>query len=260
MLNIQSNYHTQAKKVLILGNIDCSKESEAIKNLNQDNKKDLKKARNLVSNIDKYVSDLVYQIVKAGKIPIIIGGGHNNAYGNLKGASLAKNKAVNAVNFDAHTDFRAEEGRHCGNGFSYAYTEGFLKNYFIFGVHENYTSENTFKTINKLKSIQYNTFEAIKVRKELRFKSEMQKALDHVSKNAFGIEIDCDAILNIPSCAKTPSGFSTNNAREFVNFFGKHKNAMYLHICEAAPKKKQQAQVGALISYLITDFIRANAS
>ncbi len=260
LLNIQSNHLTQASKVLILGTIDCNKELEAVKSLDQNNKKDIKTARKLVSTIDTYVSDLVHQIVKAGKVPIIIGGGHNNAYGNLKGMSLAKNKAVNAVNFDAHPDFRAEEGRHSGNSFSYAYNEGFLKNYFIFGLHENYTYETTFKTVNKIKSIQYNTFEAIKVRKELKFKAEMQKALDHVSKNSFGIEIDCGAIQNIPSSSKTPSGFSTNNTREFVNFFGKHKNASYLHICEAAPKKKQQAQIGKLISYLITDFIRANAS
>ncbi len=259
LLNIQSNRLTKANKTLILGNIDCSKEVEAIKVLSQNNKRHIKKARNLVSDIDKHVSDLVHQIIRAGKIPIIIGGGHNNAYGNLKGMSLAKNKTINAVNFDAHPDFRAEEGRHSGNGFSYAYNEGFLKNYFIFGLHENYTSEKTFKTVNKIKSIQYNTFEAIKVRKELKFKAEMQKALDHVSKNSFGIEIDCDAIQNIPSNAKTPSGFSTNNTREFVNFFGKHKNASYLHICEAAPKKKQRNQVGKLISYLITDFIRANS-
>ena len=260
LLNIQNNYHTQANKVVILGNIDCSKELEILKTLNQDNKKDIKKARNLVLNIDKYVSDLVYQIVKAGKIPIIIGGGHNNSYGNLKGTSLAKNKAINAINFDAHPDFRAEEGRHSGNGFSYAYNEGFLKNYFIFGLHEDYTSETTFKTVNKIKSVQYNTYEAIKVRKQLKFKAEMQKALDHVSKNSFGIEIDCGALRNIPSSDKTPSGFSVNNTREFLNFFGKHKNAAYLHICEAAPKKKQRDQVGRLISYLITDFIRANAN
>ncbi len=260
LLNVQSNRLTHPNKILILGNIDCSKEMEAIKTLSQDNKRDIKKARKLVSDIDTYVSDLVNQIVKAGKVPIIIGGGHNNAYGILKGMSLEKNKAVNAVNFDAHPDFRAEEGRHCGNGFSYAYNEGFLKNYFIFGLHENYTSERTFKTVNKIKSIQYNTFEAIKVRKELKFRAEMQKALEHISKNSFGIEIDCDAIQNIPSNDKTPSGFSVNNTREFVNFFGKHKNASYLHICEATPKKKQKKQVGKLISYLITDFIRANGS
>jgi formiminoglutamase len=38
---------------------------------------------------------------------------------------------VNAINFDAHSDFRILEGRHSGNGFSYAYEEGFLKKYFI---------------------------------------------------------------------------------------------------------------------------------
>jgi arginase family enzyme len=35
---------------------------------------------------------------------------------------------VNAINFDAHSDFRILEGRHSGNGFSYAYEEGFQKN------------------------------------------------------------------------------------------------------------------------------------
>jgi formiminoglutamase len=48
---------------------------------------------------------------------------------------------VNAINFDAHSDFRILEGRHSGNGFSYAYEEGFLKNILFFGLHENYTSK-----------------------------------------------------------------------------------------------------------------------
>ena len=82
---------------------------------------------------------------------LIIGGGHNNAYGNIKGLALAKGIPVNAINFDAHTDFRAEEGRHSGNGFSYAYAEGFLKNYFIFSLQRNYTSDILFKTLKKLK-------------------------------------------------------------------------------------------------------------
>ncbi len=203
---------------------------------------------------------MVYQIVKAGKIPIIIGGGQNNSYGNIKGTSLVKNSAINVVNLDAHPDFRPEEGRHSGNGFSYAFAEGFLKNYFVFGLHENYTSETIFKTINKIKSVQYNTFEGMKVRKEKKFRSELQIALDHVSNTSFGIEIDCDAIESVPSSAQSPSGFSVNNVREFVNFFGQNINVAYLHICEASPKKKQQNQVGKLISYLITDFMRANGS
>ena len=259
LLNIQNNAFNTAKNVLALGHLDFTEEQKKLSKWNQSDLKDIKKARNLVAEIDKEVSDLIYNIVKAGKIPIIIGGGHNNAYGNIKGTSLALQKKINVINFDAHTDFRALEGRHSGNGFSYAFAEGFLNRYFIFGIHKNYTSQSILdEALNVENNIKYNTFEAIEVEKTLKFKSEIKKALKYVSKGAFGIEIDCDAIANVPSSAQTPSGFSVNQARQFVHFFGSNTNAQYLHICEAAPTKKTATQVGKLISYLITDFIRAN--
>ena len=260
LLNIQSNEVTHAKNTLILGCLDFEKYQNKLKKLDQNHKKDITKARKLVTKIDESVSFLISQIVKAGKIPIIIGGGHNNAYGNIKGTSLALKKPIHAVNFDAHHDFRAEEGRHSGNGFSYAYAEGFLKNYFIFGLHENYISQQIYNTLKKVKTLKYNTYEAVSVRKELKFKSEIEVALNHVSDFNFGLEMDCDAIANIPSSAMTPSGFSVKEARQFVHQMGSHKNVSYLHICEAAPTSETETQVGKLISYLITDFIRAHQS
>ena len=257
LLNIQSNEFTNADKILILGYLDFSEELSEMSKLKPSKKKDVLKARKLVEKIDAHVSHIIYQIVKAGKKPIVIGGGHNNAYGNIKGSSLALNCPINAINLDAHSDFRAEEGRHSGNGFSYAFAEGFLENYFVFGLHENYTSDKVFKTLDKTKNINYNTFEALEIRNELKFKNELKVALEHVSNNYFGIEIDCDAIENIPSSAMTPSGFSVNKARRFVTHFARNENAIYLHVCEAAPTKKTDTKVGKLITYLITDFIRA---
>lgn len=257
LLNIQSNQATKANRVLILGHLDYSEIRDLVNK--KPSKKNIAKARAYVEDIDKDVTYVVASIVKAGKIPIVIGGGHNNAYGNIKGLALAKNDKVSVVNFDAHSDFRPEEGRHSGNGFSYAYAEGFLKNYFIFGLHENYTSDNILKTINKVKAISYVTYESLEVRKEVKFKTELERGLDHIASKYFGIEIDCDTIENIPSSAATPSGFSTKQARQFVHFFAKHSNASYLHICEASPTKKSETKIGKLITYLITDFIRANA-
>lgn len=258
LLNIQSNGFTKAKRILILGHLDYSEQREALLALDHSKKKTLSKVRKQVEVIDKDVTHVVSSIVKAGKIPIIIGGGHNNAYGNIKGCALATNGKINVVNFDAHSDFRAEEGRHSGNGFSYAYAEGFLKNYFIFGLHENYTSEALLKKMKKVKSIKYNTYEDIEVLNKIDFTNEMEIALNHVSNKRFGIEIDCDAIENIPSSAMSPSGFSVKQSRKFVNYFGKHNNATYLHICEATPTKKTETKVGKLITYLITDFIKAH--
>jgi len=133
-----------------------------------------------------------------------------------------------------------------------------LANYFIFGLHENYTSDKIFKALDKSKSIEYNTFEALEIRNELKFKKELERAYLHVSNSNFGIEIDCDAIENTTSSAITQSGFSVNKTRQFLNYFAKHKNATYLHICEADSKKKTSNQDGKQITYLITDFIKAN--
>jgi len=259
LLNTQKNPFNKPEQLCILGHLDFSNEQKQLTKWNQNNIKHIKKARALVAEINKDVCYLIYNIVKAGKIPIIIGGGHNNAYGNIKGTSLALNKKINVVNFDAHTDFRALEGMHSGNGFSYAFAEGFLNRYFIFGMHKNYTSQAILnEALNADNNINYNTFEAIEVEKTLKFKPEMKVALKFVSKNYFGIEIDCDAIANIPSSAQTPSGFSVNQTRQFVYCFGSNKNVKYLHICEAAPTKETATQVGKLITYLITDFITAN--
>jgi formiminoglutamase len=44
---------------------------------------------------------------------------------NIKGAALAKGKPVSAINYDSRARLRMLEGRHSGNGFSYAFEEGF---------------------------------------------------------------------------------------------------------------------------------------
>ncbi|MDP5201941.1 formimidoylglutamase [Flavobacterium sp. DG2-3] len=260
--NIQHNRFSKGSNIIILGHINVADEMREVENLDFNDIDDRSKLSQLVEKIDKEVSHIIFTIIKAGKTPIIIGGGHNNAYGNIKGAALAKGKPINAINFDAHSDFRILEGRHSGNGFSYAYEEGFLRKYFIFGLHENYTSKSVLDIIKKLEDrVRYNTYDSVNIRKEKDFNREMITALDFVKNDAFGIEIDLDAIPNIASSAMTISGFSVEELRQFVSFFGEHKNATYLHICEGAPDLDNSPNnnlIGKLIGYLVTDFIKAN--
>ena len=132
LLNVQSNAYTVPQKVLVLGHLEFDSYQKKLEKLDQSKTKDLQKARKYVSKIDSSVAHLISVIVSAGKIPIVVGGGHNNAYGNIKGTALALKQPINVVNFDAHHDFRPEEGRHSGNGFSYAFGEGFFKKLFCF--------------------------------------------------------------------------------------------------------------------------------
>ncbi|RRJ87737.1 arginase [Paenimyroides tangerinum] len=262
LLNIQHNKTCKANHVGVLGYFNFEEENELAKTLNPSIKEDRKQLFKLVEKIDKEIAFLVSKIIKSNKIPIIIGGGHNNAYGNIKGLALAKGRAVNVINFDAHTDFRPLEGRHSGNGFSYAFEEDFLRNYFIFGIHENYTSKEIFSRIKENdQRVKFNTYEQMEIRLEKDFRMELKYAARHIKDNSFGIELDLDAIIQMPSSAMTYSGFSTKKARQFVSYFANLENVSYLHICEGAPNfelEENKAVLGKFISYLITDFIKPN--
>ena len=261
--NIQHNRFCKGYQLLVLGQLDVCEDMKEVENLNFHNVDDRSKLSKLVEKIDKEVSHIIFNIIKSGKTPIIIGGGHNNSYGNIKGTALAKGKPINAINFDAHSDFRILEGRHSGNGFSYAYEEGFLKKYFIFGLHENYTSKSVLDIIKKIEErVRYNTYDSIKIRKEKDFNQELVHAIDFIQNDFYGIEIDLDAIPNIASSAMTLSGFSIEELRQFVSYFGKNRHASYLHICEGAPdlgEEKNNHLIGKLIGYLVTDFIKSNS-
>lgn len=259
--NIQHNRFCKGSQIIILGTLNVATEMEEAKDLDFHKTADRKQLSALVEKIDKEVVHVVTTLIKCGKTPIIIGGGHNNAYGNIKGTALGIGKPINAVNFDAHSDFRILEGRHSGNGFSYAFEEGFLKKYFIFGLHENYTSKNVIDILKKIEDrVNFNTYDEIKVRQQKNFQQELNTALDFIKNDAFGIEIDLDALPNIASSAMTMSGFSVEELRQFVYFFGKHRNAAYIHICEGAPvlgEEKNNHLIGKLIGYLVTDFIKS---
>jgi formiminoglutamase len=262
ILNMQSNDFLKGDELLVAGHIevnDLMKRSENV---------DVNTLRELVKELDERVSDTVRTIVAAGKIPIIIGGGHNNSYGNIKGASLglAESKKINSaqinvINSDAHTDFRSMEGRHSGNGFSYAFHEGFLNKYAVVGLHENYNSQRVLDELKKYpKQIQFSFFEDIFVREELNFKEAVRYAIGFTKDTFCGIELDMDTVQNIPSSAKTSSGISANQARQYVTWCGKNANAVYLHITEAAPVLshiKTDNKTGKLIAYLVTDFIKS---
>jgi len=257
LLNIQYNQLTNAENVILLGEIDCDSQMKQAENISKEETHYAEKLGELVTQIDHKVSEVVKMIVEAGKFPIIIGGGHNNSFGNLKGASEGLKKPINCINFDAHTDFRALEHRHSGNGFSYAFVDGFLDKYFIFGLHRNYTSEGVFNSMEKNSHrIQFNLFEDISIKQKLSFSEALKDAENFCCNENFGIELDMDAIEMMGSSAITPNGFTLNDTREFVSYFSKSQNANYLHICEGSPSAGVFSnQVGKAIAYLVSDQI-----
>ncbi len=258
LLNIQKNDFTAPENIILLGEIDCRSEMQKADNIDEADPNYYPKLGDLVEKIDEKVSTLVEKIISAGKTPIIIGGGHNNAYGNIKGTSSALKKPLNILNIDAHTDLRKLEHRHSGNGFSFAKSDGLLGKYSMFGIHKNYTPQYIFDEIGSNSTIRFDLFENLILQTHQGKMAAFNSHLEFVNKQAFGLELDCDAIINFPSSAQSPSGFNLNMVRNFLQLTSEEKNCEYLHICEAAPTQESAGQVGKALSFFITDFMKAD--
>jgi formiminoglutamase len=268
VLNVQSNSFLKGDELLVLGHVDFEGLMQQAAKVDSNTAAGIQKLRQLCAEADERVTEAIQLIVQAGKIPLIVGGGHNNSYGNIKGTALGlmargkiKTASINCINCDAHSDFRPLEGRHSGNGFSYAFHDQFLAKYAIVGLHANYNSFNVLSELKKHQNkIQYSLLEDIFIHERISYKQAVKAAVTFSGSNFFGVELDMDAIENIPASAKTSSGISTNQARQYVSWAAQNKKVAYLHIAEAAPVLshiKADNKTGKLIAYLLTDFMKS---
>lgn len=266
-LNIQSNDFLEGDSILLLGHFDFRELKELIEQNAHDEEEMINAWRHAVNTIDEAVEELVKVISAHKKIPIAIGGGHNNAYPLIKGAAKGLHKAgliplaqINAVNLDAHADFRPAEGRHSGNGFRYAEEDGYLQKYCIVGLHENYLPQNIWLDIVNNPFLDFITYEDIFLHEKRTFLQAVAHATSFTSDNFTGIELDLDCVEHTLSSAATPSGISPLHARQYLNYAASDCKPAYLHICEGAAELidgRKNESTGKLISYLVSDFIKA---
>jgi formiminoglutamase len=265
-LNIQSNDFLVGEELAVIGHFDFGDIQYLIDKNAHDEEEKVAAYRHAVVSIDEEVEGLIKSIVAAGKIPIAIGGGHNNAYPMIKGAAKGLQQAqkiplpqINCINLDAHTDYRPSEGRHSGNGFRYAEEDGFMQKYCVVGVHENYLPQNVWLDIVNNPFIDFITFEDIFLHEKRNFRQAVSHAIEFTDDNYTGIEVDLDCIEHVLSSASSPSALESVHARQFVNLCAAHVKAAYLHICEGATRLsngKTDDTTGKLISYLVSDFIK----
>jgi len=251
-LNTQVNQFNSVDNVVILGEINCDQELKKANQLDENQEDYHILLSDIVQKIDEKVSEISKLIFEHKKTPILIGGGHNNAYGIIKGYFEYHQQAINVLNIDAHTDLRHPDYRHSGNGFSYAYKNNFLNKYYVFGLHENYTPSYIFDFMESKKHINYYLYDELLHLNPLEKLSKLKAACNFLGER-FGLEIDCDAIENFDSSAKSPSGFGVGEIRNMIKLLN-NNTLHYIHICEAIPDKANQ--VGKALSYFVSDLLR----
>ena len=269
-LNIQSNAFLTGEDVLLLGNFDFGDIKYLVENTAYNNDELIEAYRHAVVIIDEEVENIIKFITSCNKIPIVIGGGHNNAYPIIKGVAKGlkkcgsiQNAQINCINLDAHADYKVTEGRHSGNAFRYAERDGFLKKYCVVGMHESYVQQNVLIDLNENPFLKYITFEDIFIREKIPYAEALVHAANFVNDNFTGLEIDLDCVQDVLSSASTPSGISVLQSRQFLNFMTLNCSPAYLHICEGVcqlANGKKDDSAAKLISYLVADFIKTKSS
>ena len=261
-LNLQSNDFIPAKQILLLGNIECA-DLQQQADVNNTEGASVEQLRQLVSMLDERVATVVQAIFDAGLYPLVIGGGHNNSYPLLKALSLSSGQKANSANLDPHSDFRPLEGRHSGNGFSYAHNAGYLEHYFVLGLHE---LKNSAATLTQLRDAgaEYCSYQRIFVRQELHYQQALDLCIEHVVRGQgdIGIELDTDSISLMPVSAFTNCGLTVHNAEQFVFKLAKLPRSRYLHLAEAAPVQHPAGlsaglnEAGQVLAALVVAFIQ----
>lgn len=260
-LNIQSNDFFEGSDVLLLGGFDFSELTKLIESNAHDYNEKLLAYRHAVNSIDDAVELVTKLITSCKKIPIVISGGHNNAYGCLKGAAKGLHKAgtlplaqLNAINLDAHAEYRPAEGRHSGNAFRYAEDDGYLAKYCVVGLQESELPQNSWLDIANNPFMDFVTYEDIFLHGKQSFIQAVQHAIDFTADSLCGIELDMGSIIHTASLV----GIPPLNARQYIHLAATQSKPAYLHIAQSDNLvDSNNTATGRLVSYLVSDFIKA---
>ena len=204
-------------------------------------------------------------IFEAGLTPIVIGGGHNNSLPLLSALAKNQQQAVNCINLDPHADFRLLEGRHSGNGFSYAKAQGHLDKYLVMGLLELKNSASSLAQI-KNAGVDILSYQQLFVREQAPWPELLKLWLSQRDpQQVFGIELDTDAITGMPVSAYNSCGVSVQQAEHFVYLLASQAQSRYLHLAEAAPTQHPAGlaagmnDAGQILTALVCAFLFAKA-
>jgi formiminoglutamase len=206
----------------------------------------------------KMLEQKVSQLLAHNAFPIIIGGGHDIAYGHYNGISkyIGTNESIGIINFDAHFDLRTNEnGNNSGTPFYQIAQDckvnGSAFSYLCLGIRKDANDKILFETADDLgvDYIENNEFSIehakLIVRKLLDF---IHKA-DHIY-----VTIDLDGFSSAYApgvSAPSPMGFRPKIVLETLEIIIKSKKLISMDIAEMSPKYDIDGHTAKLAASLI---------
>ncbi len=270
-LSMQDNSALRGESLLVLGDIVVDDVMRQAASLDAARASDLAMLHQLVRVVDDRVAAVVREVVGSGKLLVAIGGGHENAFGILKGLSQATAHSVSCINIDAHADLRLDQERHSGNAFSAARREKFLQRYCVVGLQEPFVNDAMFEQLQHEEGLHAVSLEKIRTHmmnpksllekhkigwSHARHIAAMEEAAKFVKKRPLALEMDLDAITGVAASAPTKAGLAVEEVREMLCYIAARRDVSTFHICEGIADETDSQGVGALTALLMSDVIK----
>ncbi|MGB5555667.1 MAG: formimidoylglutamase, partial [Flavobacteriaceae bacterium] len=237
-LGKMANHLDDATQLVDVGTVQCPKD-------------------NLEESQD-YLSNKVGELLTANAFPILLGGGHDIAYGHYNGIKkyLGPKKTIGIINFDAHFDLRDNlKGNNSGTPFYQIAEDCKLDRsafyYLCLGIRHDANDSNVFKTAKELK-VEFLENKLFTMRNA---KTVVRQLLDFISKVDYVyVTIDLDGFSSAYApgvSAASPMGFSPEIVIECLELIIKSKKMISLDIAEMNPNYDIDNQTAKLASSLV---------
>ncbi|NOL52570.1 formimidoylglutamase [Pelistega suis] len=217
--------------------------------------KNLEKAQN-------NLGDYVLKCLKQGITPIILGGGHEVAYGSFQGSSQfarENNKRIGIINFDAHFDLREDAQATSGTPFYQAYKLSKQNHqdfrYLCLGIARQSNTAILFERANKLNvdyvmdyEMDFSTISSIK-HKLAQFLKEVD--IVHLS-----IDLDVFPQSQAPGVsAPAPYGVDYKIIFPLLQYLFESGKTALLEIAEYNPLFDRDNQTAKLAAHIIYEYV-----
>ncbi len=229
-----------------LGNIQC-------------NNRDLEAAQ-------EQLGEKVFTLLQKQRIPIVIGGGHEVAYGSFQGVAKYASKTgtkIGIINFDAHFDLRDSTQSTSGTPFYQAYqlsNQSKLEfHYFCLGVARHANTKFLFERARQL-GVKYLMDYEIETSNLNNIKDQLDQFINSLDYIYISIDLDVFPLSQAPGVsAPAVFGVDYKIISQLLKHLIKTNKVLLLEIAEYNPLFDKDAHTARLAAHIIYEFIHGSS-
>lgn len=218
-----------------------------------------------MESAQSFLAEKVHKLLSLKIFPILLGGGHDIAYGHYCGINsyLGNNRTLGIINFDAHFDLRPNTaGNNSGTPFFQIAQDcnasDIPMNYMCLGIREDANDSSLFEKAREL-GVVYTKAEHFTMHRVDMVKNEINAFIAKVDYLYLTIDLDGFSSAYAPGVsAASPMGFAPDIAMEAIRTIVQSKKLISMDIAEMNPAYDNDNQTAKLAASLIHFVLKEN--